>query len=295
MARFGRLTAARPGAYNPYGREPSSAGSRRRKGVSRCEISGRPAGADPADLGRDAGRRIPGRGRRRQGGAGGEHRRIRHEDHRAEHRPGQPKIPADLPGHRHHPLLRRVPRRLRPDRVRERRARRPWPRRPRRATCARTPSTRVTGKNTGNNLGPGSPVFHLHQHRGRRGCDVRLILKGGGCENVGAQYSLPDATPIGADRDLDGVPAGRPRRRLAGAGQGLRPGLPRRLHRRRPRHRLRARQGAAPPHARRRQPRPGAGRSWSSDIRARAPTQLGIGPMGFGGKTDAARRARSAR
>jgi fumarate hydratase class I len=61
----------------------------------------------------------------------------------------------------------------------------------------------LTGKNTGNNLGPGSPSFHFHPHRGRR-LDVRLILKGGGCENVGAQYSLPD-TRIGASRDLKGV------------------------------------------------------------------------------------------
>jgi fumarate hydratase class I len=63
----------------------------------------------------------------------------------------------------------------------------------------------VTGKNTGNNLGPGSPVFHWHQHR-KDVVDVRLILKGGGCENMSAQYSLP--TTVGghrADRDLDGV------------------------------------------------------------------------------------------
>jgi fumarate hydratase, class I len=61
----------------------------------------------------------------------------------------------------------------------------------------------VTGKNSGNNLGPGSPTLHFQQHRGTR-LDVRLILKGGGCENVGAQYSLPD-TRLGANRDLDGV------------------------------------------------------------------------------------------
>src|SRR5437588_2868012 len=48
----------------------------------------------------------------------------------------------------------------------------------------------VTGKNTGNNLGPGSPVFHWHQHK-KETVDVRLILKGGGCENMSAQYSLP--------------------------------------------------------------------------------------------------------
>jgi fumarate hydratase, class I len=65
----------------------------------------------------------------------------------------------------------------------------------------------VTGKNSGNNLGPGSPVFKWKQHRADT-VDVRLILKGGGCENMSAQYSLP--TTIGDksfDRDLEGVRA----------------------------------------------------------------------------------------
>ena len=63
----------------------------------------------------------------------------------------------------------------------------------------------VTGANTGDNLGPGSPVFHFHQHQNTE-IDIRLILKGGGCENMSAQYSLP-ATLQGQafDRDLFGV------------------------------------------------------------------------------------------
>lgn len=60
----------------------------------------------------------------------------------------------------------------------------------------------ITGKNDGTNLGPGSPVVHFHQHRSAA-TEVRLILKGGGCENVGAQYSLPQEK-LHANRDLDG-------------------------------------------------------------------------------------------
>lgn len=64
----------------------------------------------------------------------------------------------------------------------------------------------ITGRNSGNNLGPGSPVFHWHQHR-KDEVDIRLILKGGGCENMSAQYSLPCTLSSGsrADRDLEGV------------------------------------------------------------------------------------------
>jgi len=65
----------------------------------------------------------------------------------------------------------------------------------------------ITGKNTGNNLGPGTPLFHFQAWRNAE-VDVRLVLKGGGCENVGAQYSLPMDLPEidkKAGRDLEGV------------------------------------------------------------------------------------------
>ncbi len=43
----------------------------------------------------------------------------------------------------------------------------------------------LTGKNDGTNVGPGSPTLHFHQHRSDE-IKVRLVLKGGGCEDVGA-------------------------------------------------------------------------------------------------------------
>ena len=81
----------------------------------------------------------------------------------------------------------------------------------------------LTGKNTGNNLGPGSPAIHFHQHRGTR-ADVRLILKGGGCENVGAQYSLPDVR-LNANRDLDGVRKAILDAVIQAQGKGCGPGI----------------------------------------------------------------------
>jgi fumarate hydratase, class I len=60
----------------------------------------------------------------------------------------------------------------------------------------------ITGRNSGDNVGPGTPSFHLHQWR-RPEVEVVLMLKGGGCENVGAQYSLPD--PRFGGRDLAGA------------------------------------------------------------------------------------------
>lgn len=64
----------------------------------------------------------------------------------------------------------------------------------------------LTGGNTGDNLGPGTPVIHFEQWE-KDEVDVRLILKGGGCENKNIQYSLPcEIDGLGkAGRDLDGI------------------------------------------------------------------------------------------
>jgi fumarate hydratase class I len=65
----------------------------------------------------------------------------------------------------------------------------------------------VTGHNSGDNLGPGSPAFHW-EPTGHPNISVRLILKGGGCENMSAQYSLPmEIQGKRADRNLEGVRA----------------------------------------------------------------------------------------
>lgn len=64
----------------------------------------------------------------------------------------------------------------------------------------------LTGKNSGNNLGEETPVIHFEQWE-RDEMEVRLILKGGGCENKNIQYSLPQTLEhLGrADRDVEGV------------------------------------------------------------------------------------------
>jgi fumarate hydratase class I len=62
----------------------------------------------------------------------------------------------------------------------------------------------VSGVNSGNNLGDDAfPTIHFNEVE-EETITVDLILKGGGSENVSAQYSLPDSR-LGAGRDLNGV------------------------------------------------------------------------------------------
>ncbi len=65
----------------------------------------------------------------------------------------------------------------------------------------------LTGKNSGDNLGPGTPTMHFEQWENDDEIEIKLLLKGGGCENKNIQYSLPTTLPhLGsAGRDLEGV------------------------------------------------------------------------------------------
>src|SRR5438045_4578886 len=139
----------------------------------------------------------------------------------------------------------------------------------------------LSGINDGTNVGPGSPTFHFHQHHSDE-INVRLVLKGGGCENVGAQYYLPNEK-LKANRDLDGCRKGILDAVLQAQGKGCGPGilgvciggdratgyefskqqLLRKLDDRNPNPEL---------------------DKLEQDI-VETSNKLGIGPMGFGGKT----------
>jgi len=139
----------------------------------------------------------------------------------------------------------------------------------------------LSGRNTGTGYAPSIPSVHCEEWD-RPEVKVELLLKGGGCENVSAQYSLPN-TSLGADRNLEGA-----RRVVLDAvyqaqGKGCGPGilgvclggdrgtgyleakyqLMRRLDDRNPVAELDAMEKRLVDES----------------------NQLGIGPMGFGGKT----------
>src|SRR5438132_10464460 len=83
----------------------------------------------------------------------------------------------------------------------------------------------LTGKNSGDNLGPETPVIHFEQWE-QNEIEVKLILKGGGCENKNIQYSLPmELEHLGkAGRDLEGVRKCMLHAVWQAQGQGCAPG-----------------------------------------------------------------------
>lgn len=140
----------------------------------------------------------------------------------------------------------------------------------------------VTGKNTGDNTGGDHyPSIHFEESD-QDHLELELILKGGGCENVSAQYKLPDSS-LGAGRDLDGVRKAALDAVYQAQGKGCAPGalgiavggdrgssfmaskeaLLRSLDEQNPQPELAALEDQITDQA----------------------NQLGIGPMGFGGKT----------
>jgi fumarate hydratase, class I len=140
----------------------------------------------------------------------------------------------------------------------------------------------VSGKNSGNNLG--DDAFPTIQFEETDGDDltVELVLKGGGCENVGAQYSLPDDR-LNAGRDLEGV-----RRAILDAvhtaqGYGCAPGVLGVA--------IGGDRGSAYVASKRTLLRPLGDASADprlaelEDRVYREANALGIGPMGFGGET----------
>jgi fumarate hydratase class I len=80
----------------------------------------------------------------------------------------------------------------------------------------------ISGVNSGTNLG--DDAFPTIQEVEDEILTVNLILKGGGCENVGVQYSLPN-TALGAGRDLEGVRKVALDAVYSAQGKGCSPGI----------------------------------------------------------------------
>jgi fumarate hydratase class I len=139
----------------------------------------------------------------------------------------------------------------------------------------------IDGRNTGNNVGIDFPTIYFEEWDEEH-LQVDLILKGGGSENVGAQYKLPHA-PLEAGRDLDGV-----RRVVLDAvhraqGKGCAPsvlGIA-----------IGGDRGSGYIHAKRQLLRPLGDVNPVEELAALEKrllyecNELGVGPMGFGGKT----------
>lgn len=139
----------------------------------------------------------------------------------------------------------------------------------------------LTGGNTGDGAGRGIPFVHFEEWDEPR-IEVRMILKGGGSENVGTQYKLPDGK-LGAGRDLEGVRRAVLDAVVQAQGKGCAPGV------------LGICVGgdrvSAFEHSKRQLLRPLKDTNPVPELAEledrllREGNELGIGPMGFGGET----------
>lgn len=139
----------------------------------------------------------------------------------------------------------------------------------------------LSGKNSGNNTGADFPTIHFHEWE-EDTIRVDVLLKGGGCENVSMQYKLPDSS-LKAGRDLDGV-----RKTVLDAvyqaqGKGCAPGiLGVAIGGDRGSSYMKAKQQLFRPLE---EPNPVPELAELEETLTEQGNQLGIGPMGFGGKT----------
>ena len=81
----------------------------------------------------------------------------------------------------------------------------------------------LTGKNSGDNTGVNAPIITFHQWNNDY-VRIRFLQKGGGCENCSAQYKIPD-TSIEAGRDLNGARKMVIDAVVKAQGQGCAPGI----------------------------------------------------------------------
>jgi fumarate hydratase, class I len=139
----------------------------------------------------------------------------------------------------------------------------------------------LTGRNTGTGQAPGIPSVHCMEWA-RAEVKIELLLKGGGCENVSTQYALPDSK-LSAERNLEGA-----RRVVLDAvfqaqGKGCGPGILGVC--------LGGDRGSGYGEAKHQLMRPLDDRNPVPELDAlenrlvEEANQLGIGPMGFGGRT----------
>ena len=139
----------------------------------------------------------------------------------------------------------------------------------------------VTGRNSGDNLGKGFPSFHF-QEWDEDYLRAELLLKGGGSENVSTQVKLPHA-PLDAGRDLDGVRKVVLDAVYQAQGKGCAPGVLGVA--------IGSDRGGGYVHAKEQLFRPLDDTNPEPELMKleerllRECNELGIGPMGFGGKT----------